>query len=99
MSSEFEAMLADDMGRFFYDPLGFVMYAFEWGVGELDGFDGPDEWQREFLTDWGEAIRTNNFDGVKPVEAYRCATSSGHGIGKSALTAWVILYIMSTRPF
>lgn len=24
MSSEFEAMLADDMGRFFYDPLGFV---------------------------------------------------------------------------
>ncbi|EBI0451191.1 terminase, partial [Salmonella enterica subsp. enterica serovar Cerro] len=33
------------------------------------------------------------------VEAYRCATSSGHGIGKSALTAWVILYIMSTRPF
>ncbi|HDK5141196.1 TPA: terminase, partial [Salmonella enterica] len=99
MSSEFEAMLADDMGRFFYDPLGFVMYAFEWGAGELDGFDGPDEWQKEFLTDWGEAIRTNNFDGVKPVEAYRCATSSGHGIGKSALTAWVILYIMSTRPF
>ncbi|EFP4585428.1 terminase [Salmonella enterica] len=99
MSSEFEAMLADDMGRFFYDPLGFVMYAFEWGAGELDGFDGPDEWQREFLTDWGEAIRTNNFDGIKPVEAYRCATSSGHGIGKSALTAWVILYIMSTRPF
>ncbi|EEZ4734473.1 terminase [Escherichia coli] len=99
MSSEFEAMLADDMGRFFYDPLGFVMYAFNWGTGELEGFDGPDEWQKEFLTDWGDAIRTNNFDGVKPVEAYRCATSSGHGIGKSALTAWVILYILSTRPF
>lgn len=97
--SEFETMLADDMGSFFWDPLGWVLYAFEWGVGELEGFDGPDEWQIEFLTDWGEAIRTNNFDGVKPVEAYRCATSSGHGIGKSALTAWLILYIMSTRPF
>lgn len=93
-----ESMLAEDMGRFFYDPLGWVMYSFEWGVGELTGFDGPDEWQIEFLTDWSAAIRTNNFDGVKPVEAYRCSTSSGHGIGKSALTAWLILYIMSTRP-
>lgn len=93
-----ESLLAEDMGRFFYDPLGWVMYSFEWGVGELSGFDGPDEWQIEFLTDWAEAIRSNNFDGVKPVEAYRCATSSGHGIGKSALTAWLILYIMSTRP-
>lgn len=94
-----ESMLAEDMGRFFYDPLGFVLYAFEWGVGELTGFDGPDDWQREFLTDWGNKIKGNNFDGVIPVDAYRCATSSGHGIGKSALTAWIILYIMSTRPF
>ncbi|NCH03918.1 terminase [Cronobacter malonaticus] len=93
-----ESLLAEDMGRFFYDPLGWVMYSFEWGRGELTGFDGPDEWQIEFLRDWGEAIKSNNFDGVKPVDAYRCATSSGHGIGKSALTAWLILYIMSTRP-
>ena len=74
------------------------MYAFDWGKGELTGYDGPDEWQREFLSDWGNAISENDFDGVLPVEAYRCATSSGHGIGKSALTAWIILYIMSTRP-
>ncbi len=93
-----EALLAEDMGRFFYDPLGWVLYAFEWGKGELEGFDGPDEWQREFLIDWGTAIRSNNFDGMKPVEAYRSATSSGHGIGKSALSSWIILYIMSTRP-
>ena len=90
--------LAKDMGRFFDDPLGFVMYAFPWGEGDLAGFDGPDDWQREFLEDWGEAIRTNNFDGVQPVDAYMCATASGHGIGKSALTAWIILFIMSTRP-
>lgn len=96
--TEVEAMLAEDMGRFFYDPLGFVMYAFEWGVGELEGFDGPDEWQREFLEAWGKAIRENDFDGVTPVPAYRDATSSGHGIGKSALSSWAILFIMSTRP-
>lgn len=97
--SEFEAMLAEDMGRFFYDPLSFVMYAFAWGEGELKGFDGPDKWQKDFLSSWGEAIKQNNFNGVNPVEAYRCATSSGHGTGKSTLTAWIILYIMSTRPF
>lgn len=93
-----DELLAEDMGRYFYDPLGWVMYAFDWGEGELSGFDGPDEWQREFLSDWGDAIRKNDFDGISPVDAYRCATSSGHGIGKSALTAWIILYIMSTRP-
>jgi hypothetical protein len=96
--SDPDALLADDMGRFFYDPLGWVLYSFDWGVGELEGFDGPDDWQREFLEDWGQAIRTNNFDGMQPVEAYRAATSSGHGIGKSALSSWIILYIMSTRP-
>tara|TARA_A100000171_G_scaffold49406_1_gene58412 strand:+ start:1980 stop:3452 length:1473 start_codon:yes stop_codon:yes gene_type:complete len=97
--AEAERMLAEDMGRFFYDPYGWVMYAFPWGEGELEGFDGPDEWQKEFLQDWGKAIKANDFNGVNPVDAYRAATSSGHGIGKSALTAWIILYIASTRPY
>lgn len=96
--SDPEAMLAEDMGRFFYDPLGFVLYAFPWGEGDLADFDGPDTWQREFLEVWGEAIRGRDFDGFTPVEPYRDATSSGHGIGKSALSSWIILYIMSTRP-
>lgn len=93
-----EAMLAEDMGRFFYDPLGWVMYSFPWGEGELEKFDGPDTWQRDFLKDWGNAIRERDFDGSTPVDPYRDATSSGHGIGKSALSSWIILYIMSTRP-
>lgn len=94
-----ELMLADDMGRLFDDPLGFVMYAFDWGHGELEGFDGPDEWQKNFLVDWGAAIKSRGFDGVVPVDAYQAATTSGHGVGKSALTSWIILFIMSTRPF
>ena len=28
----------------------------------------------------------------------RRAVASGHGIGKSALTAWIVLWLMSTRP-
>lgn len=98
VGSKADDLLAEDMGRFFDDPLGFVRYAFPWGTGELLGFDGPDDWQSEFLEAWGQAIRERGFDGVHPVEAYQVSTSSGHGIGKSALTAWAILFIMSTRP-
>ncbi|HEY2605555.1 MAG TPA: terminase, partial [Paraburkholderia sp.] len=33
------------------------------------------------------------------VSAIRMATASGHGIGKSTLVAWLVNWIMSTRPF
>ena len=91
-------LLAEDMGRFYDDPLGFVMYAYEWGEGVLEGFDGPDEWQREFLDKWGDEIKKNDFNGHTPVPPVRRAVASGHGIGKSALTAWCVNFIMSTRP-
>jgi len=32
------------------------------------------------------------------VDAIRMAISSGHGIGKSAITAWLVGWIMATRP-
>lgn len=93
-----DAMLADDCSRFYADPLGFVLWAFDWGVGELAGQDGPDAWQTQELTDIGASVRENRFDGVTPVEPIREATASGHGVGKSALVSWLILWIMSTRP-
>lgn len=76
-----------------------MLWSFDWGVGELEGFDGPDDWQKESLTQIGEAVKNGKFNGVDPVNPIRQATASGHGIGKSALTAWIILWIMSTRPF
>ena len=94
-----EEMLAEDMGAFFHDPYGWVMYAFPWGEpGPLQNYTGPDKWQVKWLKDWGALIRSRGFDGFNPVEPVRMATSSGHGIGKSALSAMIILYIMSTRP-
>jgi hypothetical protein len=90
--------LADECGEYHYDPLGWVMWAFDWGHGELEGFDGPDEWQKNYLDDLGNQLRARAFDGVAPALPVRKATASGHGIGKSALVAWVILFIMSTRP-
>jgi hypothetical protein len=99
-SSEFA--LADALGECFGDPLRFVRLAFDWGEGELIGkyAEGPDEWQADTLRDLGagvidiaEAIRR-----AEDHEAVRLATASGHGIGKSALVAWIILWAMSTRP-
>lgn len=107
-----DLMLAQDMGRFYDDPLGFVMYAYDWGsdaslqVVELQEpwasrFDcryGPDAWACEYLEDLGRQVRERGFDGATPVMPIRMATSSGHGIGKSAITAWISNWIMSTRP-
>jgi hypothetical protein len=80
------------------DPLLFVEKAFAWGQGELTGWDGPDAWQRETLQAIGEEVRKRDFNGVQPVEPIRMATASGHGIGKTCITAWIILWIASTRP-
>lgn len=93
-----ELILADEVSRFYADPLGFVRFAFEWGTGDLLGFDGPDVWQCNFLTDVGDAVVAREFNGIDPVDPIRMATASGHGIGKSALSAWIVLWIMSTRP-
>jgi len=97
-SDDVDLMLADDISRFYADPLGFVRYAFEWGEGDLKGFDGPDDWQIDILTTIGDAVADRKFNGVTPVDPIRVAVSSGHGIGKSALSAWLILWVMSTRP-
>ena len=92
-----ENELADTCGEFYDDPLGWVMWAFDWGHGDLKGRDGPDEWQREYLINLGEQIKTRKFNGIDPVDPIRKAVASGHGVGKSALTAWLILFILSTR--
>lgn len=91
--------LAEECARFYDDPLGWVLWAFDWDYGELQGFTGPDVWQHDTLVLIGELVRANDFNGVDPVDAIRMVTASGHGIGKSALTSWLIFWIMSTRPF
>ena len=108
------AALAATMGYLYDKPLEFVLFAFEWGtepsmrVVELPaayrvahGFEsdyGPDTWACELLEEIGDQVRRRAFDGRTAVEPLRMATASGHGIGKSSVTAWIILWIMSTRP-
>ena len=97
-SDNIDLQLAGEISRFYADPLGFVKFAFDWGHGDLKGFDGPDVWQTDILTMIGDEVRARKFDGVNPVNPIRVAVASGHGIGKSALSAWLILWVMSTRP-
>jgi hypothetical protein len=96
---EVDIQLADDVSRFYADPLGFTLWAYPWGQpGMLEHHDGPDEWQRNALIELGNQVRQRKFDGVNPVAPIRIVTVSGHGIGKSVFCAWVTHWIMSTRP-
>lgn len=88
-----DKMLAEDMAAFYDDPYGFVLYAFDWGQGDLAGWDGPDEWQTEFLQVLRDAIRARVTGDV-----IKMAVKSGRGPGKSAVISWLVLWLMSTRP-
>ena len=79
------------------DPLSFVLYAFPWGQKgtPLADFSGPRKWQREVLTDLTAHIKANN--NLLDFNTFRMATSSGRGIGKSALVSWLTLWMLSTR--
>lgn len=91
--------LADFIGTFYDDPLGFVLAAYPWGEpGPLLEQTGPDTWQVDALTHIRKEVRRRRFDGVRTVEPIRIAVSSGHGVGKSTLQAWLVDWIMSTRP-
>lgn len=90
-----KAALAVDLAGFQYDPLGYVLYVFPWGVKDtpLENEKGPRVWQAEVLGDVGRRVR----EGASVGEAVQMATASGHGPGKSALVAWLIRWAMATH--
>ena len=105
--------LAEELARCYNDPLRFVLWAFPWGdlpetklvelpepwASKYPGCKyGPDTWACEFLNDIGRQVRERNFDGRHAVDPIKMAVASGHGIGKSAITAWIVCWIMATRP-
>lgn len=94
-----ENELADLMASCYADPLRHVMVSYPWNEGSLKGFTGPDDWAIGFLNEWGQEIRSRGFDGVHAVEPVQFSVSSGHGIGKSAMSSWIIKFILDTRPF
>ena len=95
--ADFEKALHREIGAFRYDPLGFVMFAFPWGISHtpLAQETGPEEWQHEVLVRIGNGLLDGHFSAAGS-EAVCVAIASGHGIGKSALVAWIIPWAMST---
>ncbi|MGI9491389.1 MAG: terminase [Geminicoccaceae bacterium] len=85
--------------RFRYDPLGFVMFSFPWGVAgsALEAEPGPDHWQVETLDAIGSALAEQADAPADLKRAVQVAVGSGHGIGKSTLLAWIVLWWMATR--
>lgn len=77
------------------DPLRFVIAAFPWGEagGELEKEQGPKKWQRETLQYIGDELKKGGDIG----SIIRTATATGHGVGKSALVAWIVLWGMATK--
>lgn len=95
--SESQAVMTDDLiewlGLVANDPLAFTMGAYPWGEPgtSLAKFTGPDQWSIDLMV----MIR----DGLIDTEtAIQIATASGHGIGKSATVAWIILWAFCTFP-
>jgi hypothetical protein len=91
--------IADEMAACYADPLRHVLVSYPWGSGQLRGRAGPQDWQKDLLIELGEEVKARGFDGTKPVAPIQFSTASGHGIGKSAIVAWIIRWIMDTRPF
>ena len=78
-----------------FDPYKFVMAAFPWGEPgtTLEDKSGPREWQKQVLN----LIKQNLKEGGSSQDAVRIAVASGHGIGKSALVSWIILWALATK--
>jgi len=96
-----EKDIAEALASVADDPLAYVMWVFPWGKEGtvLENATGPRTWQKQLLEQLGEQIRDRAFDGISPVEPIRIARTSGHGIGKSALSSWIIKFILDTRPY
>lgn len=82
--------LVSYLAQFAYDPYKFVLAAFPWGEpGPLENM-WPQQWQIDILKEIRDGFKT-------PDTAIQEAVASGHGIGKSALVSWIILWAMATH--
>ena len=79
------------------DPFNFGMVAFPWGNDgtPLATKTGPRKWQKKVLKEIATHIQNNR--QRQAYEVFRKAIGSGRGIGKSALVAWISLWMLSTR--
>lgn len=93
----FEAEVDAWLVTCYASPLRYVLGCWTWGSGALE-HASIKPWQRQFLTDLGAHVAAHCFNGIDPVPTVKMAISSGVGPGKTALLAWVLHWLMDTRP-
>lgn len=91
ISKDHMEKLTDFLASVSDDPLKFVKVVFPWNSGALKDMAGPQGWQIDVMED----IKTGICGKNTPI---RIAVASGHGVGKSALAAWLILWSIATKP-
>jgi phage terminase large subunit-like protein len=96
-SAILERMLSSD---FYFSPLKFALWAYEWKTGDLKEFDGPRKWQREVMVEMEQYLRQatqqKTITNTLP-DFFRMAMASGRGPGKSAFIGMISHWFMSTR--
>jgi hypothetical protein len=86
-----ELELANDIGSFSLDPVGFMKYVFPWESEKLPA-PGPRTWQSDI-----NSLIQNHFSNPETRhQPIQIAVASGHGIGKSAEIGMLIDWAMST---
>ena len=105
---ELEAQLVDDIAEFSGDPLGYIEYAFPWGEPETAlEHEQVRDWQKAVCEVIRKAIAEGNdrvdalaaaMQSIEEIELppIQIARASGHGIGKSAFIAMLIMWALST---
>ena len=91
MSNDDSSGLIEAVASYTHDPLGFVLFAFPWGVAgtPLADRSGPEGWQCRVVEEIGKGVEASD-------DVIREAVASGHGVGKSALVAWILLWGLMT---
>lgn len=88
---QLDSQIADFIGTYAYDPLGFAEAAYPWGEGPLEGEQGVREWQGSVM----KLIHKHLANEKTRYQPLRLAVASGHGIGKSALISMLGNWAMS----
>src|SRR5262245_7929486 len=90
--------ILNEIAEFTNDPVGFVAYAFPWQrkETELEKYKGPEAWQLRVLVHIRDRLIAGVGHREAINEAIQTAVASGHGVGKSALVSWIILWSLST---
>lgn len=99
-----DSSLSKALGECALMPEAFPDLVYPWGKkGHRLEHKQLRKWQREFLSELGQCVRQRQFDpagvnGFSTVAPLLFSTSSGHGIGKSALVAMLVHWIHFCWP-